>query len=170
MSALALSAGYVLAQKRGGNQTQNTISLTNLDGSAFATGDLKGRVTVLAIGATWLPLSREQAQIVNQLNQNYGKRNVAVYFISTDASDAKSKNYADAAKLKTFAERNKMNSAILRDADGTTLRFYNLDQIPAFVVIDKDGNIASTVIGLDADENSVKNTVAQISGAIDKVL
>ena len=161
-------ANFTLAQKRGGQQ--EVVTLQNLDGSSFAIGDLKGSVTVLAIGATWLPLAKQQTVILNQLEQNYGKRSVRIYFVSTDASDAKSKNYADNAKLKSFAERNKLTTAILRDANGTTLKFANVDQIPAFVILNKNGEIATVVTGLDTDEESTKNTAAQISAALDKVL
>ena len=160
-----------LAQKRSGGSTQKpTVSLQSLDGSTLTAGDLKGKVTVLAIGATWLPLSKQQATIVNQLDQIYGKRNVAIYFVSTDASDVKSKNYADNAKIKGFGERNKLSAAILRDAEGTTMRFFNLDQIPAFVILNKDGEIAGVVTGLDTEEDNNKNTIAQISAQIDKIL
>ncbi len=163
------STGF--SQKRsGGNAQKPTVSLQSLDGSTLTVGDLKGKVTVLAIGATWLPLSRQQAIIVNQLDQTYGKRNVAIYFVSTDASDVKSKNYADNAQIKGFGERNKLSAAILRDTEGTTMRFFNLDQIPAFVILNKDGEIAGVVSGLDTAEDSNKNTVAQISAQIDKIL
>lgn len=166
----AFSANAVLAQKRGDNKQPPVVTLQSLDGKTIAAGDLKGKVTVLGIGATWLPLSRQQAEILNQLYQTYGKRNVAVYFISTDADDAKSKNYADKERIQGFATRNKISgAAVLRDVNGTTLKFYNLDQIPAFVILNKDGEVVATVSGLDAEE-AAKNTVAQISAEIDKLL
>ncbi|MEP6925680.1 MAG: TlpA disulfide reductase family protein [Pyrinomonadaceae bacterium] len=166
-----LSASSGLGQQRSADKSQKqTVSLQNLDGSTLTVGNLKGKVTILAIGATWLPLSKQQAIIVNQLQQSYGKRDVAIYFVSTDASDVKSKNYADNAKIKSFGERNKISTAILRDTEGTTMKFYNLDQIPAFVILNKDGEIAGVVTGLGTEEDSTKNTVAQISAQIDKVL
>lgn len=168
---LLFSTSPNFAQKRSADNSQKqTVSLQNLDGSTLSAGDLKGKVTVLAVGATWLPLSKQQAIIVNQLQQNYGKKNVAIYFVSTDASDVKSKNYADNTQIKGFGERNKITAVILRDAEGTTMRFYNLDQIPAFVILNKDGEIAGVVTGLGTEEDSVKNTVTQISAEIDKVL
>jgi thiol-disulfide isomerase/thioredoxin len=168
---ILINATTGFAQKRAnGSAQKQVVSLQSLDGGTLTVGDLKGKVTVLAIGATWLPLSKEQAIIVNQLQQNYGKRNVAIYFVSTDASDVKSKNYADNAKIKGFGERNKISTAILRDTEGTAMKFFNLDQIPAFVILNKDGEIAGVVTGLDTEEESNKNTVAQISAQIDKVL
>lgn len=167
---LAVSGGVISAQKKPKNQAQAVVTLENLDGTTFATGSFKGKVTVLAIGATWLPLAREQAKIINQLSQNYANKDVVMYFISTDASDVKSKNYADNAKLKDFGTKNKLSSAILRDTNGTTLRFYNLDQIPAFIILNKDGEISEVVTGLDADDEGVKSTSAAIAAAIDKTL
>lgn len=167
---ILILTGGAFAQKKTAEAQSESVVLQTLDGKTVAAGDLKGRVTVLAIGATWLPLSRQQAIIVNQLNQNYGKRNVAIYFVSTDAADVKSKNYADNAKIKGFADKNKITAAVLRDTDGKTIRFYNLDQIPAFVILNKDGEIETVITGLDTEDDSAKNTVALISKAIDKIL
>ncbi len=50
------------------------------------------------------------------------------------------------------------------------MKFFNLDQIPAFVILNKEGEIAGVVTGLDTEEEGNKNTVAQISSQIDKVL
>lgn len=170
LAILLINSNASFAQKKSNNDSTPTVSLQSMDGSTLAAGNLKGKVTVLAIGATWLPLSRQQAAIVNQLQQTYGNREVAIYFVSTDVGDVKSKNYADNAKIKTFAENNKISVAVLRDVNGTSARFYNLDQIPAFVILNKDGEIAGTVTGLGTDEESVKSAIAQISEKIDKVL
>ncbi len=72
--------------------------------------------------------------------------------------------------IKSFATKNKLSATILRDPDGTaTLKSYGVDQLPSFVVIDKDGKQSgSSFGGLDPDnETEVFN---QVSSAIGKVL
>lgn len=166
---LAASANFVAAQNRRANAAaQTAISLRDLNNAALTLDDLKGKPTVLAIGATWLPLSREQAAIANQLQQTYKARGAAVYFVATDSADAKSKNFADDAAVKSFGERAKIAVPILRDANGTTLNVFKLDQIPAFVVLNKNGEVAATIVGLDVENNQA--AARQIAAEIDKVL
>ncbi len=163
--AFAAIAVFVSSQAVSAQTNQN-VNMRSLDGSAVSLDASRGKVVVLAIGATWLPLSREQAKIINQLQQAYGKRGVAVYFVSTESDAAKSKNFATDEQIRGFGERNKLTSGILRDTQGASLKAYGLDQIPSFVVIDKEGNIAGKFSGIDAEND----LTAQISAAIDKVM
>ena len=103
---------------------------------------------MLAIGASWLPLSKNQVETVNKLAKKYANKNVVFYFIATDSITQKSKNYASDEDLRKFAARNKLTVATLRDADGVlTVKSYKIDQLPAFVVLGKDGVIATEPIG-----------------------
>ena len=69
-------------------------SLPSLNGDNVDVQAQKGKVVVLAIGASWLPLSGKQAEFTNQLVRKYSGKNVAVYFIATDSTNPKSKTYA----------------------------------------------------------------------------
>lgn len=123
-------------------------TLVSLDGENINIEGQKGKVTVLAIGASWLPLSKSQIETVNKLAKKYTNRNVAFYFVATDSTDSKSKNYASDDDLKRFISKNKLTVATLRDSDGTlTIKTYKIDQLPAFVILGKDGVIATEPIG-----------------------
>jgi len=123
-------------------------SLVGLDGSRVDVQGQRGKVVVLAVGASWLPLSGKQAEYANSLAKKYAGRDVAVYFVSTDSTNAKSKNFASDDAVKKFATANKLNVTVLRDGDGVaTLKKFNIDQIPSFVILDKNGNIVGQAIG-----------------------
>jgi peroxiredoxin len=123
-------------------------SLVGLDGSRVDVQGQRGKVVVLAVGASWLPLSGKQAEYTNSLAKKYAGRDVAVYFVSTDSTNAKSKNFASDDAVKKFATANKLNVTVLRDGDGVaTLKKFNIDQIPSFVILDKNGNIVGQAIG-----------------------
>lgn len=149
-----------------------SVSLPSLDGGSVSLGSQKGKVVVLAIGASWLPLSRQQAVIANKLSKKYAGKDVVIYFVTTDSANAKSKNFASDEQVKAFAARSKMTVPILRDADGAvTLKKYNVDQLPSFVVLDKDGNMAGEAFGgLDPDAAATDNLANQIAQTIDKLL
>lgn len=149
---------------------QKNVSLQTIGGETVSVSDQKGKVVVLAIGASWLPLSKQQASISNKLKQKYSSNDFVIYWVTTESSNAKSKNYASDDTIKSFATKNKLSATILRDPDGTaTLKNYGVDQLPSFVILDKDGKQSgSSFGGLDPDNET--DFYNQVVGAIDKVL
>ena len=108
----------------------------------------RGKVVILALGASWLPLSNKQAEYTNILAKRYTGKDVAVYFIATDSSTAKSKNFATNADIEKFVAGSKLAVPVLRDSDGAvTLKKYSVDQLPSFVILDKQGNVSGTPFG-----------------------
>jgi peroxiredoxin len=143
-------------------------SLVGLDGSRVDVQGQRGKVVILAVGASWLPLSGKQAEYTNTLTKRYGGRDVVVYFVSTDSTVPKSKNFASNEDIKKFATANKLTATVLRDSDGAaTLKKFNIDQIPSFVILDKNGNIVGQAFG-GIDPNY--DITIPISKAVDKIL
>ena len=144
------------------------IPLAGLDGARVDIQGQRGKVVILALGASWLPLSAKQAEYTNALAKKYAGRDVVVYFVSTDSTAAKSKNFASNDDIKKFATANKLTVTVLRDGDGVaTLRKFNVDQIPSFVILDKNGNMAGEAFGGIDPKYDV---TVPISRAVDKIL
>ena len=143
-------------------------SLTALDGSRVNVEGQTGKVVVLAIGASWLPLSDKQAEFTNALAKRYAGKNVVFYFVATDSANAKSKNFATDVAIQKFGFENKLTVSILRDADGAaTLKKYNVEQVPSFVILDKNGRqLGEPFGGIDPKYD----ITIPISKAIDKLL
>ncbi len=146
------------------------VTLTSLDGEKINVQGQKGKVVVLAIGASWLPLSNQQAVSINKLAKKYAGRDVVFYFVTTDSTSAKSKNYADDDAIRKFAASNKLSIPILRDSDGAiTLKRFGIDQLPSFVILGKDGKPATeSFVGIDSDPKI--DIAALISREIDEIL
>lgn len=128
------------------------IVFTSLDGDKIDVEAQKNKVVVMAVGASWLPLSDDQAGIVNKLARRYaGRDDVVFYFIATDSAQARSRNFASDEDLRRFSTRNKLNITVLRDADGQkSIKRYNIDQLPAFIILDKQGRPSGEPIsGID---------------------
>jgi thiol-disulfide isomerase/thioredoxin len=144
------------------------VTLTSLEGEKVNITGQNGKVVVLAVGATWLPLSKDQILITNKLAKKYAGRDVVVYFIATDSSNIKSKNFAGNDEISAFAAKNKLGVTILRDSDGLlTLKKFAIDQVPSFVILDKTGKSNSEPFGgIDPDSD----ISIPISKAIDKIL
>lgn len=165
-----LILGLVFALSSGALAQTPGVSLTAVGGGKVAVDSQKGKVVVLAIGATWLPLSKQQASITAQLAKKYAGRNVVVYFVATDSALAKSKNFASDEQIQLFGAKNKVNAAMLRDPEGAlTLKQFKIDQLPSFVILDKNGNSAGEPFG-GVTPNQEGELVKQISARIDELL
>lgn len=142
--------------------------LTSLDGSRVDVEGQKGKVVVLAVGASWLPLSAKQIEYTNALAKKYQSKDVVFYFVATDSSNAKSKNFASIDDIRKFTFANKFNGTVLRDADGAvTLKKYDIDQVPSFVILDKNGaQVGEPFGGIDPKYD----ITIPISKAIDRLL
>lgn len=144
--------------------------LTSLDGNRIDVQNQDGKVVVLAIGAAWLPLSGKQAEYTNALAKKYAGKNVAIYFVATDSTNAKSKNFADNATLRNFATTSKLNVPLLRDSDGVaTLKKFKIDQVPTFIILDKNGNVAGEQFG-GITTDAKYDVTAPIAKVIDRLL
>lgn len=123
-------------------------SLPSLSGGSVDVQAQKGKVVVLAIGATWLPLSGKQAEFTNSLARKYAGKNVSIYFIATDSTNPRSKNYATDDQVRQWASTNRLTVTVLRDSDGTNvMRKFAVDQLPAFIVLDKNGSQSGDAFG-----------------------
>lgn len=144
------------------------VNFTTLGGEKIDLASEKGKVVVLAIGASWLPLSKNQASAINKMTRKYNGRDVVFYFIATDSSVQKSKNYASNEQIQKFADSNKLTISILRDSDGaTTIKQYKVDQLPAFIILDKQGKLADgPFTGIDPNSD----ISIPLSAKIDKLL
>lgn len=144
------------------------ITFTSIDGAKIDLESQKGKVVVLAIGASWLPLSKDQAVAINKLAKKYAGRDVMFYFIATDSANAKSRNYASDEDIRKFGQTNKLTITILRDSEGaTSIKQYKIDQMPAFVILDKEGKISGAPFGGIDPETDIS---VSLSKRIDAIL
>jgi peroxiredoxin len=153
--ALAMSAS-VPAQ----NQPAE-FSLRSVDGETVTSASLRGEVVVLAFGASWLPLTKNQMEAVKKLADQNAGRGVAVYWVSTESESPKSKNYAADEQLRELGRKYKVT--VLRDPDGAVSRKLGVDQLPSVVIIDKHGNVAATIGGMDPTADLAKQLAERLS-------
>jgi len=139
-----LTIGLGLLSLSASAQTQ----LPSISGGTVDIQCQKGKVVILAVGASWLPLSPKQVEFTNALAKKYAGKPVAVYFVTTDSINPKSKNHATDQDLSAFASQQKLSVPMLRDPDGSVVvRKFGIDQLPSFVVLDKNGALSGPPFG-----------------------
>jgi peroxiredoxin len=164
IAALVLLFAGSQALSQGG---PTDFSMRSIDGQTITSESLRGEVVVLAFGASWLPLSRTQLQGVRKLADEYSDRGVVVYWVSTESEDEKSKNFASDQQLRSFALKYGLKVTVLRDPDGVISKKLGIDQLPAIIILDKQGNRAGDPItGLDPNGN----LAGQLGTKLDRIL
>ncbi|HKO61010.1 MAG TPA: TlpA disulfide reductase family protein [Pyrinomonadaceae bacterium] len=144
-----------------------SFSLRSVGGSTVTSDSLRGEVVVLAFGASWLPLSKTQLEGVRKLADEYSDRGVAVFWVSTESEDSKSKNYASDTQLKAFAQKYGLKVTVLRDPDGQVSKKFGVDQLPSIIILDKTGAaVGGPIGGLDPQGN----LAGQLGKHLDRVL
>ena len=156
MLALALASVMALAVAADAFQGGKfDFKLRSADGGEITSEMVKGDVVVLGFGSTWLgSLSKSQAQGLQELADQFGDRDVRVYWVSTDSDSPKSKNYATDDQIRAFARKSGLKVAVLRDPDGVLFKRTGADQLPAIVILDRGGEISGAPIaGFDPNPN-----------------
>ena len=168
LKALAVSLLLVLAVAPVAlSQGSIEFSMRSIDGPVVTSESLRGEVVVLAFGASWLPLSRAQLQGVRKLADEYSNRGVVVYWVSTESENENSKNYASDQQLKSFAEKYGLKVTVLRDPDAVISKRIGVNQLPAIVIMDKQGNrVGEPIAGLDPNGN----LAGQLASKLDQIL
>jgi peroxiredoxin len=152
-SAFALAFALLLAVSvvAPASQAQTTpldFKLHTTDGGEITSDMVRGDVVVLAFGSSQLgPLSKSQVQNVQELADQFGERNVRVYWVSTDSDSPKSKTYTTDEQLRAFAHKNGLKTAVLRDPEGVLFKHSGADQLPAVVILDRRGVISGSPVG-----------------------
>jgi peroxiredoxin len=137
------------------------FSLRSIGGETVTSASLRGEVVVLAFGASWLPLTKNQLDAVKKLADQYAGRGVAVYWVSTESESPRSKTYASEEQLRALAQKYK--ATVLRDPDGAVSKRLGVDQLPSVVIIDKQGSVADRIGGMDPNADLAKQLAERLS-------
>jgi peroxiredoxin len=150
-SLAALALALIVAASLAAS-AQNTgpldFKLHSVDGGEITSDMVRHDVVVLAFGSSQLgPLSKSQAQGVQEVADHFARQNVRVYFVSTDSDSPKSKTYVTDEQLRDFAHRTNLKVTLLRDPDGALLKRTGADQLPTVVLLDRHGAVSVPVVG-----------------------
>src|SRR5437762_9171563 len=107
------------------------FSFRAVNGPQITADSVRGQVVVLSFGASWLPLTRNQMEGLKKLADQYAGRGVAVYWVSSESDNLKSKNYASDEALRELGRKYKLT--VLRDPDGAISRKLGVDQLPSTI-------------------------------------
>jgi peroxiredoxin len=109
------------------------FSLKDLSGNTFKLSDQKGKIVFIDFWATWCPPCVMSVPEVEKLVEEYQGKNLVVVSVSLDSS---------ATPVKRFMTSHKMTNRVVFAEDSGVDGAYGVQGIPAYVIVDKQGNVA----------------------------
>jgi peroxiredoxin len=113
--------------------------LEGLNGQKVQLNALKGKIIILNFWATWCGPCKEEMPSMEALYQHYKERDFVLLTISVD--------YGGPEPVKKFIEKHHYRFPVLLDPKGKTLDLFEINKIPATLIIDKKGKMIGRVIG-----------------------
>lgn len=127
--------------------------LKDADGKTVKLSDYKGKVVLLNFWATWCGPCKIEIPWFVEFEQNYRDQGFAVLGVAMDEDGW--------SAVKPYVTDHKVNYRVVIGDDMTAQKFGGVDSLPTSFVIDKEGRIASTHIGL-VSKKVYQNDIAQL--------
>ncbi|HYO82282.1 MAG TPA: TlpA disulfide reductase family protein [Bryobacteraceae bacterium] len=128
-------------------------TLKDSDGRAVSLADYKGKVVLLNFWATWCGPCKIEIPWFIEFEQKYKDRGFAVLGVAMDDEGWE--------VVKPYIVKNKVNYRTVMGTDMVAQQYGGVESLPTTFVIDKDGRIASTHIGL-ISKGDYENEIVQL--------
>lgn len=121
------------------NRTAPDFTLTNSKGAPLTLSRYKGKVVLLDFWATWCTGCKEEIPWYIEFQKKYKKQGLTVIGVSMDDGGWK--------LVKPFLKQKGMKYPVVIGNDNLA-KMYGLDAMPLTLLIDRQGNIASSHVGV----------------------
>jgi len=133
-------------------KTAPDFTLKDSTGATVKLSQLRGQVVLLNFWATWCPPCKVEIPWFISFQKQYKDRNFAVLGVSLDEDGWKS--------VTPFVADEKINYRIVLGSEEMSQIYGGVDALPTTFIIDREGRIAATHVGLVAKseyENEILN-------------
>jgi len=134
----AVLAVVVFAAVFAGAEQAPDFKLQDMNGNVVQLSSFRGKVVFLDFWASWCPPCRASIPAVKALHKNMAS-NPNVVLLGINAGESKS-------TVEKFMKNNGMEYTVLL-GDNDAMKNFKVNGIPAFFIIDKNGNIAKQYVG-----------------------
>ena len=128
------------------------FTLDALDSEKLTLSDLRGKVVLINLWASWCPPCRAEMPALDAVYRKYRDSGFVVLAVNTTYQDAE-------ADARTFVQRLGLTFPIVLDRDGATSQRYRLQALPTSYFVGRDGIIRDIVIGGPMSETLIASKV-----------
>lgn len=131
------------------------FTMEALGGGQVSLSELRGKVVMINLWASWCPPCREEMPAIERVYQKYKDQGFVVLGVNTTSQDQE----AGAAR---FVQEFSLNFPILFDRSGSVSARYALRALPTTFFVDRKGVIQEVVIGGPMSETSMRARVESL--------
>ncbi len=128
------------------------FTLTDSKGGAIKLSNFKGKVVLLDFWATWCGGCKVEIPWYMEFQDKYKDRGLATIGVSMDEDGWKA--------VKPFLEKNKINYSVVIGNESLA-KLYGVDAMPMTLLIDRDGKIAASHVGV-VDKASFEKDIQRL--------
>ncbi len=147
----AACSSYKPAAAAKGNQERKAapnFALADSQGKTLRLNDFKGKVVLLDFWATWCGPCRIEIPWFMEFQRRYKDKGFTVIGVSMDENGWEA--------VRPFVEEMKMNYPVVIGTDKTSSDFGGVEVLPTTFLIDKEGRIVITRLGLTSKDEFEK--------------
>jgi cytochrome c biogenesis protein CcmG/thiol:disulfide interchange protein DsbE len=131
------------------------FTLELLDGGQVTLSDLRGKVVLINLWASWCPPCREEMPAIEKVYRSYRELGLEVLGVNTTNQDSQ-------AAAAAFVQEVGVTFPIPLDRSGEVSAAYNLRGLPTSFFIDHQGVIHSVVVGGPMSETLIQSKVEEL--------
>ena len=129
------------------------ISRNTLDGGQVTLSDLRGKIVVVNIWATWCLPCQQETPALEKAYEQYKDSGVVILGVDLTNQDALS-------DVKSFVQEFKLTYPILLDRDGSVGSYlYQIKGLPTTFSINRTGIIRTVVVGGPMSETFIRTKI-----------
>jgi cytochrome c biogenesis protein CcmG/thiol:disulfide interchange protein DsbE len=129
------------------------FSLKDVDGRSVSLAEYKGKVVLLNFWATWCGPCKIEIPWFTEFEQKYKDRGFAVIGVAMDDDGWEA--------VKPYLGQAKINYRVVLGNDSVATLYGGVDSLPTSFVLDQDGKIASTHVGL-VSKSDYENEISHL--------
>jgi len=130
------------------------FALKDVDGKTVHISEYKGKVVLLDFWATWCAPCKVEIPWFMEFEQQFKDKGFAVLGVSMDEDGW--------TVVKPYLQQLKMNYRIVLGNDQVGEQYGGVDSLPTTFLIDRQGKIAATHVGLSGGKEDFRNDIANL--------
>ncbi|MDP1715718.1 MAG: TlpA disulfide reductase family protein [Anaerolineales bacterium] len=128
------------------------FTLDNLQGEKVTLSDLRGKIVVINLWATWCPPCRAEMPALENAYEQYKDSGLVVLGLNVTNQDSES-------EVPRFVEEFGLTFPILLDRDGSVSALYELRGLPTTFFVNRAGIIRTVVVGGPMSETFFRSKI-----------
>jgi cytochrome c biogenesis protein CcmG/thiol:disulfide interchange protein DsbE len=128
------------------------FTLDTLDGEKIMLSDLRGKIVVINLWATWCLPCRAETPALEKSYEQY--KDAGVVILGVDLT-----NQDSIPDVESFIQEFKLTYPILLDRDGSVGYMYQIEGVPSTFFINREGVIRTVVVGGPMSETFILSKI-----------